>query len=135
VKYVADVTSVPAPGISDTVILATLAIIGVFILFLMLRELRIMKTGHRKLELELERDKLKILEQHGKTQGTPYTRMTEEQIAGIRRVEDENATLSTTIAVKQSVVENRLSRLENYVKIAKLDAMSKKIDEEEKKVK
>ena len=131
----ADVATMPITGISDTVILATLAIIGVFILFLMIRELRLMKTGHRKLELELERDKLKILEQHGKIQGFPFTRMTEEQIAGIRSIEDENATLGTSIAVKQNVVDKRLSRLENYVKIAKLDAMAKKIDEEEKKVK
>jgi hypothetical protein len=132
----ADATVVPAaPVITDTVVIIALAIIGVFILFLMIRELRLMKTGHRKLELELERDKLKILQQHAESRANPFTRMTAEQIDGIRSVEDENSVLGTSIAAKQGLVEARLNRLENHVKVAKLDGMLAKIDEEEKKVK
>jgi len=124
-----------APMITDTVIIIALAILGVFILFLMIRELRIMKTGSRKQEIELERDKLKILQQHSASQGYLFTRMTPEQVSGIRTVEDDNTTLETTIFAKERLVETRLKRLENYVKLAKLDVMIGKIDSEEGKVK
>ncbi|WML67503.1 MAG: hypothetical protein METHP_01036 [Methanoregula sp. SKADARSKE-2] len=125
------------PGISENavVIIIALAILGVFILFLMIRELRLMKTGSRKEEIELEREKLKILQQHATASGYHFTRMSPEQIAGIKCVEDNNATLETTIFSKERLVETRLKRLENYVKIAKLDNMMGKIDQEEKKVK
>ncbi len=39
------VVATNVPILSDTVIIIALAIIGVFILFLMVRELRLMKTG------------------------------------------------------------------------------------------
>ncbi len=61
--------------------------------------------------------------------------MSPDQIAGIKAVEDDNSTLETTIFSKERLVETRLKRLENYVKIAKLDNMMGKIESEEKKVK
>jgi len=129
------VTNVPGISENAVVIIIALAILGVFILFLMIRELRLMKTGSRKEEIELEREKLKILQQHATASGYHSTRMSPEQIAGIKCVEDNNATLETTIFSKERLVETRLKRLENYVKIAKLDNMMGKIDQEEKKVK
>lgn len=129
------VVTTGVPVITDTVIIIALAITGVFILFLMIRELRLMKTGSRKEEIELEREKLKILQQHATAGGYQFTRMSPEQIAGIKSVEDDNTTLETTIFSKERLVETRLKRLENYVKVAKLDVMMGKIDEEEKKVK
>lgn len=63
-----------APVITDTVLIAALAIIGVFILYLMLRELRLMKTVNRKIELELEKDKLKLLQEHAESKKFPFTR-------------------------------------------------------------
>ena len=131
----ATVATTGVPMITDTVIIIALAILGVFILYLMIRELRLMKTGHRKDEIDLERDKLKILQQHAAASGYLFTRMSQEQIAGIKSVEDDNTTLETTIFSKERLVETRLKRLENYVKIVKLDTMMGKIDEEEKKVK
>jgi hypothetical protein len=45
-------------------------IFGVIVFFyLIVREIRLMRTNNRKLELELERDKLSILKQDTSTQG------------------------------------------------------------------
>lgn len=123
------------PVITDTVILVALAIIGIFIVYLMIREVRLMKTSNRQIEIELEKDKLKLLQQHADAKNFPFTRLSAEQTAEIRTVEDENRTLETGIFAKEKLVETRLTRLENYVKTRKLDNMMGKINEEEKKVK
>jgi hypothetical protein len=123
------------PLITEPVLIAGLAIIGVFILFLMLREVRIMKTANRKIELELEKDKLKLLQQHAESKAFPFTRLSPEQTADIRSVEDENTNLETSIFSKEKLIETQLSRLENFVKVRKLDNLMGKIQEEEKKVK
>jgi len=126
---------VQTPVITDTIIIAALAVIGVFIVYLMIREVRLMKTTNRKIELELEKDKLKLLQQHADAKNFPFTRLSPEQTAEIKAVEDENTGLETGIYAKEKLIENRLSRLENYVKTRKLDNMMGKISEEEKKVK
>nr|WP_319376465.1 hypothetical protein [uncultured Methanoregula sp.] len=126
---------VQAPVINDTVIIIALAVIGIFIVYLMIREVRLMKTSNRQIEIELEKDKLKLLQQHADAKNFPFTRLSPEQTADIRSVEDENRTLETGIFAKEKLVETRLTRLENYVKTRKLDNMMGKISEEEKKVK
>ena len=126
---------VQTPVITDTIIIAALAIIGIFIVYLMIREVRLMKTTNRKIELELEKDKLKLLQQHADAKNFPFTRLSPEQTAEIKAVEDENTGLETGIYAKEKLIETRLSRLENYVKNRKLDNMMGKISEEEKKVK
>jgi len=126
---------VQTPVITDTIIIAALAIIGIFIVYLMIREVRLMKTTNRKIELELEKDKLKLLQQHADAKNFPFTRLSPEQTAEIKAVEDENTGLETGIFAKEKLIETRLSRLENYVKTRKLDNMMGKISEEEKKVK
>ena len=130
-----DQTLVSQPVITDTVLIAALAILGVFILYLMLREVRIMKTYNRKAELDLEKDKLKLLQQQAESKAFPFTRLSPEQTAEIRNVEDENTHLETNIFAKEKLIETRLNRLENFVKVRKLDNLMGKIQEEEKKVK
>ncbi|WP_321504471.1 hypothetical protein [uncultured Methanoregula sp.] len=126
---------VQTPVITDTVIIAALAIIGVFIIYLMLREVRLMKTSNRQIEVELEKDKLKLLQQHADAKKFPFTRLSPEQTSEIKTVEDENTNLETGIFAKEKLIETRITRLENYVKTRKLDNMMGKISEEEKKVK
>ncbi|MFA4877852.1 MAG: hypothetical protein WC586_10585 [Methanoregula sp.] len=126
---------VQAPVITDTVLIVALAIIGIFIVYLMLREVRLMKTSNRQIEIELEKDKLKLLQQHADAKKFPFTRLSPEQISDIKTVEDENTVLETGIFAKEKLVETRITRLENYVKTRKLDNMMGKISEEEKKVK
>ena len=130
-----DPIMVSPPLVTETVLIAALAILGLFILFLIIREMRIMKTANRTIELELEKDKLRLIQQHGELKSFPFTRLSLEQTAEIRGVEDENTFLETSIFAKEKLIETRLSRLENFVKVRKLDNLMGKIQHEEIKVK
>ncbi|WAC06086.1 MAG: hypothetical protein OS112_05500 [Methanoregula sp.] len=121
--------------ITDTVLMGILVILGMVILYLIIREIRIMKTSNRKIELELEKDKLKLLQQHEASKGFSFTRFSADQTAAIRQVEDENANLDTNISAKEKLLETRLTRLENLVKDRKLDNLLNNVGEQEKKVK
>jgi len=108
---------------------------GVIIfIFLIVREIRLMKTNNRKLELELEREKLSILKQDTSTKGPSMLRLGEDKIVSMRDLEDVNVNLESDIFVKQKLVEGRIKKLENMIKAEKLDRMLTKIQEEEKKI-
>jgi len=121
------------PIINDTSFLVILGIFIILIIYLIVRELRIMNTS--KHNVALEQDKLKILQMDAATKALPFTRLSPEQTSEIRDVEDENFTLETNIFAREKLIEKRLDRLENYVKAKKLDNMLGKIETEEKKVK
>jgi len=113
-----------------------MVILGLFIIiiiFLIVREFRLMSAA--KHSTQLEQEKLKILQMDAATKAYPFTRLSPEQTSAIRDVEDENITLETNIFAREKLVEKRLDRLENYVKVRKLDNMIGKIETEEKKVK
>jgi hypothetical protein len=94
-----------------------------------------MKTSNRTIELELEKDKLKLLQQHEAAKMFPFTRLSAEQTGEIRLVEDENTDLETNIYAKEKLLETRLTRLENLVKTRKLDNLLSNVQEQETKVK
>ena len=110
-------------------------IFGIIVfIFLIVREIRLMKTNNRKLELELERDKLSILKQDTGSQGPSMLRLGDDQLKSLRDVDDMNAYLDQGIFVKQKLVEGRIRKLEGMIKSEKLDRMLAKIQEEEKKI-
>jgi len=116
-------------------ILAIAIIFGIFIfVYLIVREIRLMKTNSRKIELELEREKLSILRQDGKFSGHSMVRLNDDQIGSLRDIDELNATLEQGIFVKQKLVEGRIRKLEGMIKTEKLDRMLDKIHEEEKKI-
>jgi|SRR5208337_508658 len=121
--------------ITDTVLMGILVVLGMAVVYLMIREIRIMKTSNRTTELELEKDKLKLLQQHEASKTLSFTRLSAEQTAAIRQAEDENAILETTNYAKEKLLEMRLTRLENLVKTRKLDNLLSNVQEQEKKVK
>ncbi len=106
----------------------------VIMIYLIMREIRLMRTNTRKLELELERDKLQILKQDTAASVQPALRLTSDQISTLKDIEESNIALETDIFMKQKTIEGRLKRLENYVKREKLDLMIDRIDSEEKKI-
>jgi len=133
---IADPTLIVAasqPLINDTSFMIILGLFIIIIIYLIVREVRLMKTA--KHTAQLEQDKLKILQMDAATKAYPFTRLSPEQVAEIRDVEDENITLETNIFAREKLIEKRLDRLENYVKLRKLDTMAGKIQTEEKKVK
>lgn len=121
------------PLINDTSFLVILSIFIIIFIWLIVREFRLMNAA--KHSVQLEQDKLKIIQMDAATKAYPFTRLSPEQTTEIRDVEDENITLETTIFAREKLVEKRLDRLENYVKVRKLDTMIGKIQTEEKKVK
>ena len=131
----ADVVVAPALGITDTVVVGILIILALAIVYLIVREIRIMKTANRTIELELEQDKLRLLQQHEASKIFPFTRFSPEQTAAIRQVEDENTVLETNLYAKENLLEKQLTRLENMVKTRKLDHLLNNVQEQEKKVK
>ena len=133
---IADPTLIVAasqPLINDTSFMIILGLFIIIIIYLIVREVRLMKAA--KYTTQLEQDKLKILQMDAATKAYPFTRLSPEQVAEIRDVEDENITLETNIFAREKLIEKRLDRLENYVKLRKLDTMAGKIQTEEKKVK
>jgi hypothetical protein len=132
----AEAVVVPAAGIlTDTVLVAILIVLAMVIVYLIIREIRIMKTANRTIELDLEKDKLKLLQQHEALKMFPFTRFSPEQTAAIRQVEDENLALETDNFAKENLLEKRVTRLENIVKTRKLDNLLSNVGEQEKKVK
>jgi flagellar biosynthesis/type III secretory pathway M-ring protein FliF/YscJ len=121
------------PLINDTSFLVILTIFILIFIWLIVREFRLKDAA--KHSTQLEQDKLKIIQMDAATKAYPFTRLSPEQTAEIRNVEDENITLETNIFAREKLVEKRLDRLENYVKVRKLDNMIGKIQTEEKKVK
>ena len=122
-------------AITDTVLMGGLVVLGIMFVYLMVREIRIMKTANRSVELELERDKLKLLQQHEASTVFSFTRLTPEQTAELRKFEDGNEELETTIYAKEKLLETRLTRLEHLVKEKKLDNLMSDVEEKERKVK
>jgi flagellar biosynthesis/type III secretory pathway M-ring protein FliF/YscJ len=127
------IVAAPQSLINDTSFMVILGIFIIIIIYLIVREVRIMNTTKRN--VQLEQDKLKILQMDAATKAYPFTRLSPEQVTEIRDVEDENITLETNIFAREKLIEKRLDRLENYVKLKKLDSMAGKIQTEEKKVK
>lgn len=121
--------------ITDTVIFFVLIVLAMFVIYLIVREFRLMKTSGRKIEIDLERDKLRLLQQQAEAKVFPFTRLSPEQVAEIRTVEDDNTNLEINIFARERLIDTRLKRLENYVKLAKLDKMLGKIQHEENKEK
>ena len=121
--------------ITDTVLMGILVVLAMVVIYLIVREVRIMKTANRTTELELEKDKLKLLKQHEESKVFSFTRLSTEQTAEIKNVEDDNTSLETNIYAKEKLIETRLNRLENMVKTRKLDNLLGNISEQETKVK
>ncbi|KYK35009.1 MAG: hypothetical protein HXS48_05830 [Theionarchaea archaeon] len=110
-------------------------ILVLFFIYLIIREFRLMKTDARKMELELDRDKLKLLQQDMlSSRGYSFTRLSSEQFSSLKHIAEENFALETDIFAKEKTVEARLKRLENYVKLGKLEKLLEKIKKEEKKI-
>ena len=61
--------------INDTVLMGILVVLAMVIVYLIVREIRIMKTANRTIELELEKDKLKLLKQHEEAKTFSFTRL------------------------------------------------------------
>ena len=88
----------------------------------------------RLAEIDLEKEKLNLMKTEMGQPGRSFFRVSPEQLGEIRTLDEENAALATDIFAKHSIVDKRIERLENMVKITKLDRMVEKIKDEEKRL-
>ena len=128
-------TTTTSPVITDWTVSFFLGILALVVIYFIIREFRIMRTSSRKIEADLERDKLKVLQQEAEAKAYPFTRLSPDQVAAIKQVEDDNTTLGVNLFAKERLLDTRMTRLEYYVKQAKMDNMLGKVAQEEKKVK
>jgi len=118
----------------ESVFWVLILVIVLIILYFIIKEIRLMRNTRRLAEIDLEKEKLNLMKLEMSQRGTPFFRVTPEQMAEIRALDEENVTLATDIFAKHSAVDKRIERLENKVKITKLDRMVDKIKDEEKRI-
>lgn len=111
-----------------------LFLVGLIILYFIIKELRLYHNQPRLAQVELDKDKLNLIRFDMRVRGEPYSRLSGEQLEDLRKVEDQNASLEVDIFAKQRMVEGRIQQLENQVKDRKLDRMLDRIREEEIKL-
>jgi flagellar biosynthesis/type III secretory pathway M-ring protein FliF/YscJ len=109
-------------------------VIILIILYLIVKEIRQMRNIPRLAEIDLEKEKLGLMKLEMAQRGQPFYRVDPEKMGEIKNLADENVSLETDIFAKHSVVDKRIERLENKVKLTKLDRMIDKIKDEERKI-
>ena len=121
------------PGPTEGEVYLFLFIVALFIVYLIARVISKSNAEARKSEVELEKEKLKVIQKDMAEKALPFTRLSSEQVTALRGIDQDNEALSTNIYAKRKEVDGRMQRLENYISQAKLDTMLVKIDHEEKK--
>jgi flagellar biosynthesis/type III secretory pathway M-ring protein FliF/YscJ len=123
--------------IPDWVIIALILLFALIVILIVVWAIRRSRSDERKMEIEVEKQKLDLLAKDANTQAKPhpFTKLSAEQVQSIRTLEDENELLELNNYHKEKIVESRLRKLENLVREGKLGQLLLKLDLEEEKVK
>ncbi len=111
-----------------------LLFIGLIIVYFIIREMRLMFVKTKLAQIDLEKEKINLMKADMEKKGQPFFRVTPEKLEEIKVIDDENAVLQTDIYARHNEVEKRIERLENRVKLTKLDRMVDKIKKEEERL-
>ncbi len=111
-----------------------LLFIGLIIIYFIIREMRLMFVKTKLAQIDLEKEKINLMKADMEQKGQPFFRVTPEKLEEIRVIDDDNAVLQTDIYARHNEVEKRIERLENRVKLTKLDRMVDKIKKEEERL-
>ena len=123
--------ALPVP---DYIIYGLFILIGLIIIYFIIRELREWRVEPRLAQLSLDQEKLNLIKADMSVRREPFSRLPGEKLEELRKIEDENAALEVDIFGKQKTVEGRIQRLENQVTDKKYDRMLDRIREEEIKL-
>ena len=123
-----------ALSVNEYVIYALLVLIGMIIIYFIIKELRNWHNQPRLAQIELDREKLKLINADIGRKGEPYSKLPDAKLEELRALDDENTALEIEIFGKQKTVEGRIQRLENQLKEKKYDKMLERIREEEIKL-
>lgn len=118
----------------QSIFLILVLVVVLIILYFIIKEIRLMTNTRRLAEIDLEKEKLGLMKAEMAQRGTPFFRLSPEQLAEIRSLDEENMGLAADIFARHSAVDKRIERLENRVRITKLDRMVEKIRDEEKRL-
>jgi uncharacterized protein YdcH (DUF465 family) len=118
----------------QTVFWIIILVIILVIIYYIFKEIRIMTVTKRLAEIDLEKEKLNLMKAEMSQRGLPFFRVAPEKLEEIRKLDEENVNLETDIFAKHNVVDKRIQRLEDKVKISKLDRLVERIKDEEKKI-
>ncbi|NTV00200.1 MAG: hypothetical protein HGA55_03645 [Methanoregulaceae archaeon] len=109
-------------------------VIILIIAYYIIKEIRLMRNTSRLAEIDLEKEKINLMKAEMAQRGLPFFRVSPEKLEEIRKLDEENTSLETDIFAKHNVVDKRIQRLEDKVKISKLDQLVERIKDEEKKI-
>ncbi len=118
----------------ETVFWIIILVIILVIIYYIIREIRQWSVTPKLAQIDLEKEKLNLMKLEMAQRGTPFFRVSPEKLGEIKDLADENVALETDIFAQHSAVDKRIERLENKVKLTKLDRMVEKIKDEERKI-
>jgi flagellar biosynthesis/type III secretory pathway M-ring protein FliF/YscJ len=118
----------------ETVFWVIILVIILVIIYYIIREMRQWNVTPKLAQIDLEKEKLNLMKLEMAQRGTPFFRVSPEKLGEIKDLADENVALETDIFAQHSAVDKRIERLENKVKLTKLDRMVEKIKDEERKI-
>jgi flagellar biosynthesis/type III secretory pathway M-ring protein FliF/YscJ len=118
----------------ESVFWVIILVIILIIVYVIIKEIRLMSNTRRLAEIDLEKEKLSLMKAEMAQRGLPFFRVSPEKLEEIRKLDEENVNLETDIFAKHNVVDKRIQRLEDKVKISKLDRLVERIKDEEKKI-
>ena len=121
------------PGPSEAMVFLFFFVVALFIVYLIASVMSKSKVATRQAEVELEKEKLKVIQKDMAEKALPFTRLSSEQVTSLRAIDQDNELLTTDIYAKRKELEGRMQRLENYITQAKLDNMLVKVGHEEQK--
>ena len=126
------------PDLSTNQMVFTVLIVLVFgIIYLIVREFRLMKTVNKRLEMELDKQKLKLISQDmedRKKGDMGLMMLTLDQFKDIKDMSKDVATLERDYLALETTVNTRMKRLDSGVKLKKMSKMMRKIAENENRV-
>lgn len=108
--------------------------VGLAIVYLIVREFRLMWNTPRLAQIELEKEKLAVMKQDLGSRDFGFSRIPPEKLKEMKDLDDENLALQGDLLASHGKVERRIQRLEQKVKLAHLDRLSSRVDQEEKRL-
>ena len=130
--------STSIPGLDTNQMMFMIFIVLVFaVIYLIVREFRLMKTVNKRLEMELDKQKLELIaeDMQGRRKGDlGLMLMTLDQLKEIKDVAEDVATLERDSLALETAVDTRMRRLDSGMKLKEMGKMMEKITENESRI-
>jgi len=131
----ATTTSIPSLTVNQIPFVVSVILI-LLVIYYLVREFRLMKTSNKALELELDKQKLRLIEEDIKNRKNDLglIMLTPEQFKDIKGIYTDVATLERDTFAMEKLAESKTDRLGLGVKLKKLRNTLWSISKNEEKV-